>query len=593
MRPGKNRKAPSRLRPSRASRCVLLAGVAAAPLFAAAARAQTPDPALCEGLAGLTLPGTAITTAQAVTGGGFTPPGATAPLTGLPDFCRVAGTISPVPESRIGFEAWLPLTTWNGRYMQVGNGGFAGRIRYDNLSQALRGNFATASTDNGGDASVGTVGEWALGQPQRIIDFAERGVRQTALRSKEVLQAFYDRPADYAYWNGCSEGGREGLVEAQRFPEDFDGILVGAPAQWWTHLFASFVWNRQALQADPAATIPASKAPAIQAAALAQCDAAGDRVQDGVVGDPRACAFDPSVLLCTGAETDQCLTAPQVRGLTRIYQGAHNPRTGARIFTGLQPGAEADASANWNLWIWSQPESQQFAYGNGFFRNLVFDDPNWDWRTFDFDRDMAYTDAKPIDGRPLGRLLNAMNPDLSRLAARGGKMIQYHGVNDPAIAPSSIHYYESVLRFFGRSQQDQSNRGDALRRVQEFYRLYTVPGMGHCNGGPGPNAFGQLGAPAVPAEPGRNALLALQRWVEEGVAPEAIVATRYGNNDPAQGVQATRPLCPYPQTATYTGEGDPNDAASFACIDQRLSLDRNPGLTLERQPISPSPQQTP
>ncbi len=576
---------PGRLQPMRRLAGALFACGLAVP--AALAQEGTATP--CEDLSALSLPNTSIRLAERVTGGSFAPPGGGGAQTGLPAFCRVAGTISPVPESAIGFEVWLPLEGWNGRYQQVGNGGYAGAIQYGNLSSALRGGFATANTDMGHDAS-GPTGSWALGQPQRIIDFGYRAVHQTALRAKEVVGAFYGRRPEYSYWKGCSEGGREGLMEAQRFPEDFDGILVGAPAQFFTHLQAGGVWNQQALQADPAATIPASKAPAIQAAALAQCDLAGDQVQDGIVGDARACAFDPSVLLCQGAETDQCLTAPQVRALTRVYQGAHNPRTGARLFTGYQPGAEADPSANWNAWFWSGPQANQFVYGDALFQYFVYDDPNWDWRSFDFDRDMFYADTKPIDGQPLGRVLNAVSPDLRRFAARGGKIIQYHGLVDPAIAPYSINYYESVLRFEGRGGIDAEGpdlRREALRRVQGFYRYYDVPGMGHCTGGPGANAFGQQGSPAVPADPEHDAVLALQRWVEEGTPPGAIVATKYANNTPSAGVQFTRPLCPYPQTATYTGEGDQNDAASFACVDQDLSIRGNPGLTLERPPVSP------
>jgi feruloyl esterase len=299
-------------------------------------------------------------------------------------------------------------------------------------------------------------------------------------------------------------------------------------------------------------------------------------------------------LLCSGEETDACLTARQVTALTRVYQGPHNPRTGARLFTGYQPGVEADPSANWNFWFWSGPEAGQFVSGDALFKYFVYDDPNWNWRGFDFDRDMAYADSRPIDGQPLGRVLNAVSPDLRRFAARGGRIIQYHGLVDPAIAPYSINYYASVLRFEGRGggrddaqTPGAASRGDALRRVQGFYRYYSVPGMGHCTGGPGANAFGQQGSPPVPADPEHNALLALQRWVEEGVAPEAITATKYANNAPSAGVQFTRPLCPYPQTATYKGEGDPADAASFACVDQDLSPENNPGLAVERLRVPP------
>ncbi|MDO9712289.1 tannase/feruloyl esterase family alpha/beta hydrolase [Paracraurococcus lichenis] len=546
------------------------------------ALAQSGGSRFCGDLAALALPATTIATAEEVTGGSFTPPGATTPQTGLPAFCRVAGSISPVEGSRIGFEAWLPLQGWNGRYLQVGNGGYAGTIQYGNLAPMLRLGFATASTDDGHDAS-GPTGSWALGQPQRIIDFGYRAVHQTALRAKEIVQAFYGRPQDYAYWNGCSEGGREGLMEAQRFPADFDGVLAGAPAQYFTHLQAAGVWNQQALQADPASTIPASKAPAIQAAALAQCDAAGDGVQDGIVGDVRACRFDPSVLLCQGEDNDTCLTPKQVTALTRVQRGAHNPRTGQRLFTGYQPGAEAEPSANWNAWFWSGPQANQFVYGDALFQYFVYDDPAWDWRSFDFDTDLFQADSKPIAEQSLGRVMNAVSPDLRAFAGRGGKLIQYHGLNDPAIAPYSINYYESVLAHARRG-----GAADPVRETQAYYRYYSVPGMGHCSGGPGPNAFGQQGSLPVPADPQHNVLLALQRWVEEGVPPEAIIATKYQGDQAANGVAATRPLCPYPQTAVHDGAGDPKQAGSFHCVDLGLSLATNPGLTPARQPVSPT-----
>jgi feruloyl esterase len=327
-------------------------------------------------------------------------------------------------------------------------------------------------------------------------------------------------------------------MEAQRFPEDFDGIVAGAPANDWTHLFTGFIFNEKALFANPASTISPAKLPAIQAAALAQCDAL-DGVVDGLLNDPRKCRFDPGVLLCHGAETNSCLTSDQVKAVQAIYAGPTNPRTHASIFPGYEAGAEA-AAGGWSAWITGPfplagaPTIQAF-FGNQFFSKIVFEDPSFDYRNFDFDADTAFADYT------VATTINSTAFDLSRFRAHGGKLAQWHGWDDPAIAPrSSIRSFESVVALQG-----------SLPRTQEFYRLFLLPGVLHCGGGPGPNSF--------------DFLTPLVRWVEQGVAPERVVATKYVGDDPSKGVQMTRPICPFPKFAQFTGRGSSNAAASFVC----------------------------
>jgi hypothetical protein len=376
---------------------------------------------------------------------------------------------------------------------------------------------------------------------------------------------------------GCSEGGREGLMEAQRYPADFNGIVAGDPAQWLTHLWAEHIWNQQAMLLDPARTIPASKAPAIQAAALAACDKAGDNIADGVVGDPRACHFQPATLLCTGAETDSCLTAPQIEGLELMYAGAHNPVTGQRQFAGFQPGSESDPNVfSMQSAVLSGPNSIDFGLGAPDYGAYILGDPSFNGLSFNFATDVARADNTLIAGHKAASILDASDPArLQPFLARGGKIIQYHGWADYGIAPFSVNYYEAAL-----TAQDPFNRPRAVRLTQKNFRLFMVPGMHHCSGGPGPNSFGQSASTlASVADPQHDVVLALQQWVEGGVAPDRIIATKYVNDTPARGISYTRPLCPYPLTARDNGSGDPTSAASFTCVDEHLDAQANLGIT--------------
>ena len=520
------------------------------------ASAQQP----CESLVNLTLPYTQVTSATAVPAGAApAPAGPAAPAPGpglpLPAYCDVRGVIRPTRDSEIKFALWLPAAAaWNGKYRQEGNGGWAGSINTAGFAEPLRRGYAVAATDGGHE---GGGANWAIGHPEKLIDFGYRAVHETSVQAKAIIDATYGRRPERSYFVGCSDGGREALMEAQRFPEDFNGILAGAPANNWSHLFTAFVWNERALLATPASAIPPAKLPVVQQAVMDACDRL-DGVADGLLEDPRACAFDPGVLACKAGDGSDCLTAPQAEALKKIYDGPTNPRTQERIFAGQPLGTEA-VLGGWSAWITpANPAAAiQFAFGNSYYGAAVFEDPKWDFRTLDFDRDVAIGDVKA------GSVLNATNPDLRSFRAGGGKLIQYHGWGDAAIpAPSSIEYYESVKAFLSTYPDA---RTPANPPVEDFYRLFLVPGMGHCGGGAGPNRFGNGAAgAAVNRDADHNIFTALERWVEQGTAPQRIIGTGRAGDDPAKPL--TRPLCPYPQTARYRGAGDVNDAANFSCV---------------------------
>ncbi len=519
---------------TRWTRRILAAGVALVPIPATAGD--------CEGLARLALPATTITTAQTVAAGSFTPPGFKS-QSNLPAFCRVAGVIKPSGDSNIEFEVWMPVSGWNGKFQGIGNGGFAGSISFGGIADAVRNGYAAASTDTGHKGG-GTNASWALGHPEKIIDFGYRAIHETTGQAKAIVQAYYGSSPKISYFSSCSNGGRQALMEAQRFPADYDGIIAGAPANYWTHLLANAAAIVKVMAGDPASYISPAKLPAIQAAVLAGCDG-DDGVKDGVLENPQQCRFDPSALLCTGSEADNCLTEPQMKALQRIYGGAQDAK-GEVIFPGYSPGGEADPGG-WRPWITGPaPEkSLLFAFATGFYRNMIHADAAWGYKNFDLDRDLG------IAVKKMSRVLNATDPDLKRFQARGGKLILYHGWCDAAIpAQSTIDYYESVVRKLGKKTTDS------------FVRLYMVPGMQHCAGGAGPSIFGQAGVAQGDAR--TSIAAARERWVEEGIAPNQIIAIRQGSG--TDGAR-TRPLCPYPGVAHYNGSGSTDDAANFECAE--------------------------
>ncbi|HTR47486.1 MAG TPA: tannase/feruloyl esterase family alpha/beta hydrolase [Verrucomicrobiae bacterium] len=485
----------------------------------------------CDSLTSLKIPNAAIASATAINPPPDLtipiPPGPIAPAGNLNiavPLCRVVAVSTPTDDSRINFEVWLPAAPrWNGKFEAVGNGGFIGQITYTALAAAINRGYATASTDTG--HAGGNDESWALGHPEKLVDWSYRAVHEMTVDSKLIIQAYYGKPAKLAYWNGCSTGGKQGLTEAQRYPTDYDGIVAGAPANYITHLQAGSIYESWVALKDGMNSpgyIPPAKYAVIHKAALDACDAK-DGVLDGVIADPRRCKFDPKSIQCPGADGPGCLTAPQVKTAQLLYAGAKY-HDGKPVFPGFEIGSEPG-------WGGMAQGPDPISIGDGFFRYMVFGDPKWDFRTLDVDRDTRTADQK------LASVVNAIDPNLKLFEDHGGKMIMYHGWSDQAIAPgNSVNYYSSVVAAMGGAQ-----------KTQEFLRLFMVPGMQHCQGGPGPNVF--------------DVLTSLEQWRENRTAPEKIVATHITSN----AVDNTRPLCPYPQVAIYKGSGNTTDAVNFVC----------------------------
>jgi Tannase and feruloyl esterase len=478
--------------------------------------------ASCESVASLKLPNTTITAAESVAAGAFTPPGARggrgAAQTDLPAFCRIAATLTPSSDSDIKIEVWIPASNWNGKWQAVGNGAFNGTIAYPAMMTALRHGYATSSTDTG---HVGGSAEFGLGHPEKVIDFGYRAVHEMSVVSKKIIASLSDAGPKLSYWNGCSAGGRQAMKEAQRFPADFDGIIAGAPGLDWTGRAAQAVRIAQSLQKEERRISPA-QAQLVHRAVLDACDGL-DGVKDGVLEDPTRCKFDPGVLQCKGAEDSSCLKPAQVETVRMVYSPAVNSKT-KREIAGLLPGSEL----GWTDMGWS---ASARATGLDQFRFLVFKDPTWDIQKFNPDTDI--TRAEDVDNDTI----NALDPNLKPYFDRGGKLIQYHGWADPQISPgNSVQYYKRVVDAAG-----------GMAKVQASHRLFMAPGMGHCGGGDGPNTF--------------DMMVALEQWVENRKAPDQIVASHSRDGK----VDRTRPLCPYPQVASYKGSGSTDDAANFTC----------------------------
>jgi hypothetical protein len=510
----------------------------------------------CADLIKVTIPHAEIVLAERVFAGTFNAPDGK--RYEVPAFCRVHGVARPSPDSHINFEVWLPANTWNGRYYQVGTGGFAGRLSYGFLAEKLAQGNAVAGTDTG-HTGEGNDASWALGHPEKIIDYGYRALKETTIGAKAVINAFYNKAANYSYFEGCSNGGREAMMVAQRYPEDWDGILAGAPANFLTLESIMQAENEIQQWSTPDSHIPHEKLPMIQQAALASC-APEAHLLKGVAADPRHCEFDPSVLLCkSGADNNDCLTANQVATVKKIYRGLTDPDTGESLYPGYAATFEAES---WpDIAIGKQPaQTPGYFFGNEMLANMVFDDPDFDIYQADF-RDTFYQlEKKTIAGEPLRNVLNSNNPDLRKFQNRKGKLIVYHGWGDTLPSPGGIvNYYGDVMGQMG-----------GLKATQSFFRLFMVPGMGHCSGGPGANSFGQL-APYTPRplqdDAKHNIVKTLEAWVEKGQAPEKITATKYVNDKPEQGVAFTRPLCPYPQIPVYKGFGSTDLAENFKCVD--------------------------
>jgi Tannase and feruloyl esterase len=527
---------------------VALPLTAAAFIFCAAPAAAT----VCSDLMGLSLPNTTITLAQSYAAGTVVSGTTRAPV----DLCRVAATVKPGPQSNVHFEVWIPTDgSWNGKYQQIGNGGFAGSISAGNIANAVSRGYAAAGTDDGTSGPPSGAPAF-IGNPDVLLDYGFRAVKATGDDSKAILTALMGQAPSHSYFVGCSDGGREALQEAQRFPEDFDGIIAGSPVNDQVGEFgASYLYNAQATLTGPQtngvpdAYIPASKLGVLTDAVLARCVGKdGGAPGDLFLNDPRQCKFDPSFVQCTaGQDPNTCLTAAQVQAAQKLYAGPHSGQV--LLFPGLEPGGEAGAGG-WQTWITGNSPtsfSSQYTLGLGFGCSLMQGVASCDYLSINViaQDNVARQTLQPI--------LSSVNPDLSRFRARGGKLIQYAGWSDAAIPPQNgLNYFRKVMRTIGDPT--------------DFYRVFMVPGMAHCSGGPGPNAFGNGtgNGPVIDAD--HDLVKALERWVEQGTAPDRIIATHYVNNVASQGVAFQRPLCPFPQRAEYMGQGDPNNAANFACV---------------------------
>jgi feruloyl esterase len=492
-------------------------------LMAMAAMALPMAAATCESLNGLKLEHATIS-ATPVAAGAYTPGAAAAKgkgpsFTDLPAFCDVKVVSKPSADSNINIEYWLPEAGWNGNMLSNGNGGWNGSITANTLAEGMRKGFAAAMTDTGHE---GGSAAFALGHPEKVIDFGYRAVHEMAVIGKAVVRAKYESPVRKSYWDGCSAGGRQGLKAAQMYPEDFDGIVAGAPAVQFTGRAAQAIWIGQQTHKDADSALPAAKFAVIHEAVLAACDTL-DKVKDGVLENPRACKFDPKTIQCAAADAPTCLTAAQVETVKKIYADVANPRTGEVYFPGHEPGSEN----GWNTMAGANP----FGVAIDMFRYVVKSDANFDYKTLNFDADMqaALKAGGAIDGT---------DPNLKKFFDRGGKIVQYHGWADPQISSrSSVTYYDAVAKVVG-----------GVKKLQDNHRLFMVPGMAHCGGGDGVATFDMLSA--------------LTQWVEQNKAPASILGSRVVNGATVR----TRPLCPYPATAQYKGTGSTDDAANFSCV---------------------------
>jgi feruloyl esterase len=455
-----------------------------------------------------------ITSTEIVPAGNFVPQGSKNGLGELPSFCRVAALLTPTADSRIRIEVWLPVSHWNGKFLAVGSGGWGGSIAYPGMAEALRRGYATAATDDG---HTGPSASFAMGDREKLIDFAYRAEHEMTVTAKALIVAYYGRSARYSYWDGCSGGGREGLLQAYRYPDEFDGIIAGDPANIRRNAWA--LWLANQTFKDPEAYIPPAKYPMIHQFVLATCDA-NDGLKDGLIEDPTTCHPDFKALTCRDGDRPDCLTVRQVQTAQTIISPAKDS-SGRVLFPRLEPGTEL----RWGRLAGGPAPADLFL---DEFRYIVYQDPAWDWTSFDLDRDAAKAHAVDQD-------VDELDTRLGAFAKHGGKLLLYHGWADQQVAPgSTIEFYNSLLDVNPDAGSD-------------WVRLFMAPGMGHCSGGEGPDTFDKIST--------------LEDWVEHGKAPERIVAAHHSGGK----VDRTRPLCAYPQVAKYKGSGSVDDAGSFVC----------------------------
>ena len=501
----------------------------------------TPKACTTDALAGITLANAALTAASGVAAGSYTPPGSF-PQANLPAFCRITAQATPTTSSLINFEVWVPEgTAWNGKLVVTGNGGYSPTLNYGDMAYAMRQGYAVVGGDTGHQSADPNAMFWGVNQPEKIADWGSRSIHAITAPSRALVEGLAAQAPTRAYYYGCSTGGHQAYAQIQRYPEDFDGVIAGAPGNNRTRLNVEFMYrfhSNRATGTNTPVILTNAKATLIAQRAIAACDAL-DGVTDGVMEDPRACTtaqFDIDALQCAGADAPDCLTADQVAVAKKIYAGPKNPRTGAQIYPGYPVGSEAGWPAYWGS---TEPVRADY------WRLWVFENPQWNWWTFDYDRDLAFADAK------VSPLVDQNNADIAAFKARGAKAIVYQGWQDPVVnALDTIAYVDRVKALQGSQAE-----------IDSFFRLFLVPGMGHCSGGSGAAHFGNQNAASPTPSADHDVLMALDRWVETGAAPDRIVATRVVGGTAVR----TRPLCPHPKKAVYGGTGSTDDAANFRC----------------------------
>lgn len=436
-----------------------------------------------------------------------------------PAFCRVAVTLHPTSDSLIRTEIWLPLRGWNRKFLGVGNFGWAGSLMYDGMVTGVGEGYAVASTDTGHDSSTpeGEGGRFTLGHPEKLIDYAYRADHLMTVTARQIIRRFYGKAASHAYWIGCSLGGLEGLIEARRYPEDYDGIVVGAPPNPIVNFNAEQLWAGWMSYHDPALRVSRQKFQLLNNAVMAACASPVGKKQ-GFLDEPDRCGFEPRQLLCKGQDTSGCLTDNEVKSVEQIYRGPINPETGRVIFPGPAKGSEDGFSA----------DGKAFPVALDLFKYAAFQNPDWDWTTLNWDTDIATAT------RRLGPLLH-IDDNLTPFFRHGGRLLMYIGWNDGHNPEQLASYYQSVMRHAGPTGRNS-------------VRLITIPGMGHCYGGAGCDTFSKLGA--------------IDDWVVRGHSPETIIASRISDGK----VVRTRPLCAWPKVARHDGHGDMDQASSFSCV---------------------------
>ena len=480
----------------------------------------------CAAVRTMSTPQTIVMSADAVPAGVFVPPPPPAPAAGvapaaaaggapvarepIPAHCRVKLTLKPTSDSNIYSELWMPTDNWNGKLLVVGNGGFAGSIQgYGDMQVALRLGYATAATDTGHNVSDGPNGMFALGHPEKIVDFAYRALHDTTVESKRLIKTMYSRSAQLSYYKGCSTGGRMGIMAATRFPDDYDGIIAGALANRHIHMHTAGFARQVVLARNPDMAIGPEKAQMVSEAVMNKCDT----LHEGFLNNPRQCTFDFSSLVCKGADSNECLQPAQLKTVEMFYGGLKNSK-GEVIFAGQTLGNP----------LTPQRSNPNISNITDTVRIWAYQNANYDWHTFDLDRDMPVIDQK------IG-FVDATDPDLRKFKAHGGKLLLYAGWADTGITPvNTVEYYQSVVK-----------KMDA----KDFAELFMVPGMGHCRGGDGPDTFDTIGT--------------LEKWREQGQTPQTIAAKNLKSG-------LSRPLCAFPQYAKYKGNGDLKDAANWSCV---------------------------